>query len=132
MLKIIEGRRYDTNTARLIQKKSNQSADKEALWEETLYRSKTGLWFLHCAGGKKTIYAKPSISPISEEAAVTWLTENFGKTAAQEVLCNVTGKSVPVTIQIPQALIGKIEAQRKATGQSRTDVFLAALNTYFL
>ena len=131
MLKIIDGRRYDTNTARLIQKKSNQHADSDARWEETLYRSKTGLWFLYCTGGEKTIYAKPSISPISEDAAVTWLTENFGKGTAQEVLCNVSGVATPVTIQIPKVLMEKIAAQQKATGRSRTDVVLAALNAYF-
>lgn len=131
MLKIIDGRRYDTSTARLIRQNGNHNEDKDLRWTETLYRSKTGIWFLYFEGGKKTVYAVSGIRPISEEAAVTWLTENFDKNTAQDVLLNIAGKPTPVTIQIPQALLKKIESRRKITGQSKTDVVLDALTSYF-
>ncbi len=131
MLKIIDGRRYNTESARLIRKKSNNSAEMVSRWEATLYRTKAGLWFLHYEGGAKTIYATPSIRPISEEVAVCWLNENFGNDAAQDVLCTVYGKSIPVTVLIPQILVQKIEKKRKETGESRTDVVLDALREYF-
>lgn len=131
MLKIFDGRRYNTESARLIRKKSNNSAEMVSRWEETLYRTKTGLWFLHCEGGAKTIYAAPCIRPINEDAAVLWLTDNFGHDAAQDVLCTVYGKSIPVTVLIPQILVQKIEKKREETGKSRTDVILDALQEYF-
>lgn len=129
MKKIIKGSRYNTETARFI-RKVDHSNEKETGWEERLYRTKSGLWFLHSFGGKKSRYAVPIIQPISEDAAVAWLDDNFGRDVVQEVLCKVSGVATPVTVLIPQQLMDSLEQKRAETGQSRTDVVLDALRNY--
>lgn len=129
MQKIIDGRRYNTETARFIRGISC-SADKPTGWEERLYRTKSGLWFLHSFGGKKSRYAVPIIQPVSEDAAVAWLDDNFGREVVQEVMCKVSGIATPVTVLIPQQLLDALEQKRAETGQSRTDVVLDALRNF--
>lgn len=56
MKKIINGRLYDTATAELIDSRAcGEDIDRI---EETLYRKKTGEFFLHGSGGPRTSYAK--------------------------------------------------------------------------
>ena len=59
MKKIIKGRLYDTDTAERIGYYTNGSDCRSYLWfEETLYRKKTGEFFLHGNGGPTSRYAE--------------------------------------------------------------------------
>ncbi|MFW6100812.1 MAG: hypothetical protein ACOC90_05445 [Bacteroidota bacterium] len=87
MKAIIDGKRYNTETAEKIVLWSNglMYSDFGHL-EETLYRTKKGNYFLHGGGGPKTKYAvqngqwtsgSQKIIPLTKDEALEWL-ENHG------------------------------------------------------
>lgn len=84
MKRIIEGKRYDTETATEVATWNNGrgSSDFRAL-TETLYRTPKGCWFLYYDGGAMTYAAVPcgnnatsgssGINRVSENEAKVWL-----------------------------------------------------------
>ena len=88
MKKIINGKLYDTETAREIGCNSHGEGPRDFHWyAETLYKKRTGEYFLHGEGGPMTRYAEAAgqntwtggarISPLSLEAAKKWAEENM-------------------------------------------------------
>lgn len=88
MKKIIQNKLYDTNTAKRIGSINNGKATDDLFYtEEVLYRKKTGEYFLYCAGGAGTRYAKPQksggsksgeiIIPVDFETAERWTQKNL-------------------------------------------------------
>ena len=80
MQKIIDGLRYDTNTATEIASRSTGSGLRPPKDNrETLYRTATGSWFLHIQGvitmGLTWRFGE-DIQPLSTPEAQTWLEEN--------------------------------------------------------
>jgi hypothetical protein len=83
MKKIIEGKRYDTDTARKIARWNNGLGYSDFHnVNETLYRTKTGRFFIYGEGGAMTDYAKSNgnetsgsekIIPQENEEALEWL-----------------------------------------------------------
>ena len=86
MKSIINGKRYDTETAEEIANWDNGIYSRRDFnWcDETLYRTTTGALFLHGEGGPLTRYAESSdggnsfgsgssILPMTEQEAVAWL-----------------------------------------------------------
>ena len=82
MKKIINGKLYSTETAESLgEYATNLSRRDFHYYEETLYRKRTGEFFLYGCGGPASRYAVPSyggytggesILPMSYEAARTW------------------------------------------------------------
>lgn len=83
MKKIINGKKYDTDTAKLIGSDGNGLAYSDFRWmHEELYRKRTGEYFLFGEGGPMTGYAETSadgwsgsgesIIPLSEEKDRKW------------------------------------------------------------
>ena len=59
MKKIINGKRYDTDTATLIGYNGyNGSHSDFSYWCETLYQKRTGEYFIHGEGGPMSRYAE--------------------------------------------------------------------------
>lgn len=87
MRKIINGKRYDTETAQVVAKWCNglSTTDFHRV-DETLYRTKRGNWFIHGEGGAASRYSEPcgdmngpgeNIVPLTPEEALKWM-ENHG------------------------------------------------------
>ena len=57
MKKVINGALYDTETAKPLGKDSYSNPRDFHHWKETLYRTKSGKYFLHGKGGAMTKYA---------------------------------------------------------------------------
>ena len=57
MKKVINGALYDTETAKPLGKDSYSNPRDFRHWVETLYRTKSGKYFLHGKGGAMTKYA---------------------------------------------------------------------------
>lgn len=90
MKKVINGKMYNTDTAKEIKSWIN---DNDLSWSdfgylhETLYQKKTGEYFLHGCGGARTKYnhvcsdgsvsAGEKIIPLSDENAKIWLNEKY-------------------------------------------------------
>lgn len=82
MMKIIKGKKYDTNTATMVAEYWNGLyKDNFGSITEKLYRKRTGEYFLHGSGGARTQYAQHSVGrigcgekiiPLSEHGAREW------------------------------------------------------------
>ena len=94
MKAIINGKRYDTQTATEIDHYSNQySRNDFKYYEEGLYKTKAGNWFLKGTGGPMTKYARPAgnmttggpaIIPLSATEAREWLEHTKNLAALEE------------------------------------------------
>src|SRR5690606_40408270 len=58
MKKIINGKRYDTETAQFIGSASYSNRTDFRFWSEELYRKKTGEFFLYGEGGPASKYGR--------------------------------------------------------------------------
>lgn len=87
MKKIINGKKYDTETAGLICSRDfSLEVGSFGYYSETLYKKKTGEFFLYGEGGALTKYAEITangmkggerIIPLTEEQAKAWAEENL-------------------------------------------------------
>ena len=74
MKKIISKREYDTAKSVLIKKVTVGTFGDPAGYEETLYKTKGGLYFLWGIGGVDSPYnSGEDIRPITEAEAKAWL-----------------------------------------------------------
>jgi hypothetical protein len=99
MKKLINGRRYDTDTAKELACWDNGVYGDINSVEETLYRKNTGEFFLHGSGGANTKYARSTgtgnwtpgeeIIPLTLEAAQEWA-EKFLSVEKYEEIFGVT------------------------------------------
>ena len=75
MLKNICGKTYDTDNAALIKQKAVGIFGDPAGYEETLYQTEAGFYFLYVNGGEESIYPKEDIKRMSKASAEKWLAE---------------------------------------------------------
>lgn len=76
MIRIINGKKYDTNTAEIIAEYSDGDyiTNHYYFLSETLYRKKNGEFFILADGGGMTVYAtSPEIFTISFDDAKKWV-----------------------------------------------------------
>ncbi len=76
MKKIIAKKEYDTETARLVKKITYGTHGDPAGYEETLYQTPDGAYFLYVNGGADSKYPKEDIKRASAKTAEAWLSEN--------------------------------------------------------
>lgn len=87
MKKIINGKVYDTATATKAAEWSNNLGYRDFNWkEETLYRKKTGEFFIHGEGGPSTNYAERAGNMWSEGQRIIPLTYAEARKWAEEHL----------------------------------------------
>lgn len=72
MKKIISKREYDTETAVLVKKSVVGEFGDAAGYEESLYQTPGGLFFLYVNGGEASPYPTEDIKTISKAKAATW------------------------------------------------------------
>lgn len=87
MKKIINGRLYDTDTAKLIGSWSNGFSSSDFSYcAKDLYQKKTGEYFLHGSGGALSIYGESygndmcwgeKIIPMTEKEVKEWAEEHL-------------------------------------------------------
>ncbi len=73
MKKIICKREYDTETATLVKKFTVGAIGDAAGYEETLYQTEKGLYFLYVNGGEESPYTAENIKSISKAKAEEWI-----------------------------------------------------------
>ncbi len=76
MKKIICKKEYDTETSAIVKKVTSGDFGDPAGYEETLYKTEDGKFFLYVNGGEESKYAKEDIKRMSEKAASAWIAEN--------------------------------------------------------
>ena len=73
MKKIICKVNYDTDTASVVEKRTFGSFGDPSGYEETLYLTESGKYFLYTNGGEKSKYKKEDIKRLSKQAKEKWL-----------------------------------------------------------
>lgn len=73
MKKIICKREYDTNTASLIKKYTYSYFGDPTGYEEDLYQTPEGLYFLYVRGGEASIYPQEDILRLAKAKVNDWL-----------------------------------------------------------
>ncbi|MBO5879517.1 MAG: hypothetical protein J6Q68_03085 [Clostridia bacterium] len=75
MRKTICNIEYDTERAVEIYKKTSGNHGDPEGYEECLYRTEDGRYFLYTNGGEKSKYSEENIKRMSRERAEAWLSE---------------------------------------------------------
>lgn len=126
MKKIINGKVYDTSTAEELGNWTNGASTSDfAYVEETLYRKKTGEYFLHGVGGANTCYcsrygdswgAGEAIKPLKYESAQKWAEERLDGDGYEKIfgVIDESGEKTNFTVSISTSTAEKI---RRAAGQ---------------
>ena len=73
MKKIICKKEYDTETATLVKKFTSGTYGDPAGYEETLYQTPEGLYFIYANGGETSPYAEESITRIAKTKVNEWI-----------------------------------------------------------
>ncbi len=73
MKKIICKREYDTENATLVKKFISGNFGDADGYEESLYQTAAGLYFLYVNGGEKSPYKTENIKSVSKAKAEEWL-----------------------------------------------------------
>lgn len=97
MKKIINGKKYDTETAKAVGSWDNENPGINYV-EETLYRKKTGEYFLHGEGGPNSRYGEmygesymygERITPVTEDEAKSWTERKLNGDKYEEIFGEV-------------------------------------------
>ncbi len=76
MKKIIRNNEYNTETATLVKKNTVGCFGDPAGYEEALYQTEKGLYFLYVNGGDASPYKEENIKSISKAKAAEWIDAN--------------------------------------------------------
>lgn len=128
MKKIINGKVYDTNKAQIVCAWDNGIYGDFDSLEETLYRKRTGEFFLHGSGGARTMYATSTggnswaggekILPISYEEARQWAEEHLAAEAYEAAFGAVVEDDSKTTINLslPVSLVERLKRDSSKAG----------------
>ena len=99
MMMIINGKKYDTETAKWRANDSFLYPDDFRFWDETLYQKRNGEYFLYGKGGPLTKYAKfvgvtertsgEKIIPLTIEEAKEWAEKHLEGEEYEEIFGEV-------------------------------------------
>lgn len=76
MVKTTKTKTFDTETATVIKKVSVGAYGDPAGYEETLYQTPEGDFFLYVNGGAESVHPKEAITSFSKSKANEWLKNN--------------------------------------------------------
>ena len=76
MKKIICKKEYDTETATLIKKFTSGTLGDPAGYEEDLFQTPDGLYFLYGVGGEASIYPTEDIQRLAKTKVKAWMEQH--------------------------------------------------------
>lgn len=130
MKKIINGKLYNTDTAKRLSEWVNDITDNLHWVSETLYQKQRGEFFLHGEGGPSSKYAESigqgnwssgeKIIPLSYEAAQAWAEEYLDVNAYQAAFGPVEedDSTVRRLISMPASVEERIKREAAQAGMS--------------
>jgi len=131
MKKIINGKLYDTDTAKLISRSYHGEGPRDFRhYSEELYRKRTGEYFLYGEGGPMSRYAEScgqnswsggeKLIPLDYKAATEWAEENMDADDYQAEFGPVSeeGERVVLSISLDAALADRIRKEAKEKGMT--------------
>ena len=140
MKKIINGKSYDTETAKKVAMWSNNLSYRDFNWvEETLYRKKTGEYFLHGEGGPMSRYAEATgtnswsggerIMPMTYAEATEWAEKHLDGDEYEQIFGAVVEDESKKTVAY-SLTVGAIEKLRRMSeeqGRSASEILDALI-----
>ena len=141
MKRIINGKLYDTETAKQVGSWSNNLSYRDfSEMSEYLYRKRTGEFFLHGSGGPMTKYAQSTgqnswtggemIIPLTIQAAREWAEEKLSADEYAEIFGmpdEGDGEKTALCVQLPAALAAKIRTNAAEAGKNLSAYIEAVL-----
>ncbi len=142
MKKIINGRRYDTQTAKLVGYTSYSTPGSLGYWSEDLYRKKTGEYFLHGQGGPMSRYSERSgentwsygheIRPLSLEEAQEWAEKYLSGDEYEKIFGEVEEEKVQVSTWIEKSVKSEMDKLSNEKGFTIADIIKAGVKAQVL
>lgn len=141
-MQIINGKRYDINAATILLNWNNRKMESDPDYiSESLYRKKTGEYFLYGIGGKNTKYgnwtgidgeAGEKYMPLTPAEARLWTESHATADEYAEIFSEPEeGETVEMFFRNVSARTRhKMEIIREDTGQSLTEIFERAIERY--
>lgn len=116
MKKIINGKVYDTDTAKYIGSDNDQPTGN---WGETLYRKKTGEFFID----HWDVWSERRIEPMTFKAAQKWTEEHLSAETYIELFGepDESGEAVTLGIQVSAEAAAKLKREAARNGISQRE-----------
>lgn len=140
MKKIIDGKKYDTDTAQQIAEYSNMTDVRDFHYTcETLYRKRTGEYFIYGEGGPMTQYAESrgqnlwsggqSISPVDYDTAREWMEGHASVDAYEKEFGDIDddGTRVVKTLSLASADAERLARKASEAGMSQSELVTSLL-----
>ncbi len=133
MNKIINGKRYNTETAKELGSDGYSNRSDLSYWYETLYQKTNGEFFLYGEGGPNSKYSisignnnwsrSEKIIPLSLESAQKWAEEHLSGDVYEKIF-EVTEDDTKIskTIRLSQTAIDKLSLLASEKKSSLSDV----------
>lgn len=139
MKKIINGKLYNTETARKVGGWDNNITDNLYWTSETLYQKQRGEFFLHGEGGPGSKYAEPSgqgnwssgekIIPLSYDAAQAWAEEHLDADTYQAFFGQIEDddRTVRMLISMPASVAERVKREAAQAGMATSAYIVSKL-----
>lgn len=134
MRKIINGKKYDTDTATLVGEHQPEIEISEFTWyREELYRKKTGEYFVYGEGHALSRYAinrygswapGEAITPMTYKEAMSWAEENLDADTYESEFGAVDDDGEPAQVAVWVSAKAKAALNRKMseTGKTQAEI----------
>lgn len=132
MKKIIDGKLYNTETAKQLGSDSNPCGPRDFhYWHEELYQKRTGEFFLYGEGGPASKYSRScgqnqwsggeKIIPLSYQSAQKWAEDHLDADDYAAIFGDVSeGEDVLISAKLPAAVDSKLRRLAAENGISIT------------
>lgn len=137
MKKVIDGSLYDTETAKSLGQKWFDCTDRLSWMSETLYRTKSGKYFVYGEGGCNSRYAVRTecdrwasgakIIPMSLDEAQKWAEEHL---TGDEYLDAFGPTQERTAVSVSPRTRERLEALKKSTGMTYGNIIDVAVAQY--
>lgn len=134
MKKIINNKRYDTETAKFLGEDSYSNWGDFHFWEETLYQKRTGEFFLHGVGGPASKYAETvgqnqwtggeKIIPLKFEKAREWAENHLEADDYEDIFGPVEEDDSKklISLSLPTTAVETLKRLASETGKSQSEL----------
>lgn len=132
MKKIINGKRYDTETATFVGSARYSYPGDFHYWEEELYVKKTGEFFIYGIGGAMSKYSRQTgpnqwsgseeIYPVTLKEAMEWAEQYLDADAYERVFGKIEENKSQVSAWISESVKKEMEMLREK-GYTIADIF---------
>lgn len=137
MKRIINGRRYDTQTAKKVGEASYSNCSDFHYWSEELYVKRTGEYFLYGVGGPMSKYSQQTgqnewtggkeIIPLSLNEAKMWVEKYLDADEYEKIFGKVEEGKVQVSTWIEKSIKAEIDNLREKKNLTIADIIKAGV-----